>query len=110
MLTSCGKQRAQVSDGISRPTLPWPLIRMAVLCSQEAYGATVTSGARQCTALGRTLVSQRLVDSHGKVVVVALSGTKGIRDWMVNLRNHPCDPKDVLVRGRILAQEGSMLI
>ncbi|KAL6149767.1 hypothetical protein ACJBU6_11301 [Exserohilum turcicum] len=78
------------------PNLPWPLIRLAVLCSEEAYNAAVMSSAQQCNTLERTFVSQQTVDFHGKVVIVALSGTKGVRDWMVNLKHGPCDPKDVL--------------
>lgn len=110
MLTTCGKHGAQVSDATGRPSLPWPLIRLAVLCSEEAYGAAVVSSARRCTVLERTLISQRTVGVHVKVIVVALSGTKGFRDWMVNLKNHPRDPKDVLVGGRTLPQARRTLI
>jgi hypothetical protein len=87
----------QDPDAADSPISAWPLIRLAAVCSEEAYGSAVKSIARRCTALERTLVSQRLVLSHGKVVVVALPGTKGFRDWMVNLKNRPHDPKDILV-------------
>ncbi|KAF2848324.1 hypothetical protein T440DRAFT_480930 [Plenodomus tracheiphilus IPT5] len=100
-LNLCGKYGVQVSDATARPTSTWPLVRLAVICSEEAYNATVMS-ARRRTAPRRALVSQRPVLSHGEVVVVALSGTKGFRDWMVNLNNRACRPKDVLVCGRIL--------
>ncbi|RYN63510.1 hypothetical protein AA0119_g12874 [Alternaria tenuissima] len=81
---------------MDRPTSTWLLVRLAVVCSEEAYNATVVSSAWRRTAPRRALVSQRPVLSHGEVVVVALSGTKGFRDWMVNLNNRACSPKDVL--------------
>lgn len=70
---------------------------MAALCSEEAYGTRVEPSTRQRNALETTLVTQRTVESYGKVVVVALSGTKDFRDWIVNFKHRPRDSKDILV-------------
>ena len=95
-------QDAQVSGAISRPTLPWSLVSLALLCSEEAYGAAVVSSARRCTTLERTVISEQIVYNLGRVVVVALSGTKGITDWMINLRSRACHSKEILVCGGAL--------
>ncbi|KAF1828064.1 hypothetical protein BDW02DRAFT_652267 [Decorospora gaudefroyi] len=76
-----------VSDEAGRPISAWPLIRLAVACSEEAYSAAIRSSG--------SLV-RWTVHSYGEVVVVAISGTEGFRDWMGNLKNRPCDPKDML--------------
>lgn len=88
----------QVSSTTGEFISAWPLIRLAVVCSEEAYSTPVMSSARECTGLDRVFVGERAVPLYGNVVVVALSGTKGLKDWMVNLNNRPCDPSDVLVR------------
>lgn len=73
-----------------------------MLCSEEAYGAAVVSSTRRRSALERHYVSEQMVHRHGIVVVVALPGTKSIRDWKVNLKGRPYYSKDMLVCGSTL--------
>jgi hypothetical protein len=110
MLACFEIQDAQSSHDKGRPTILWPLVHLAVLCSEEAYGATVVSGTGRRSTLERHHVSEQMVHRHGIVVVVALPGTNSIRDWKVNLKGRPCGSRDMLVCGSTLPYTSCMLM
>ncbi|KAH8727418.1 hypothetical protein GQ44DRAFT_770438 [Phaeosphaeriaceae sp. PMI808] len=87
-------------------TTAWPLIHLAVTCSEEAYSEVDGSSAQPYTALKRIKITQRNARLHGQVVVVAVSGTRGLKDWMVNLKNNASEPKGVLGEKRNLCHTG----
>lgn len=95
-------------DRIHRSPDAWPLIRLAATCSEEAY-KDVVSSTQLCAALRRIKISQRSVGVHGPVTVVAVSGTRGFRDWVVNLKNSAAEPEGVLVRKQFKQQFAGVL-
>ncbi|OAL42586.1 hypothetical protein IQ07DRAFT_669205 [Pyrenochaeta sp. DS3sAY3a] len=95
---------AATEDEIS--SAAWPLIHLAATCSEEAYSDVVSSTTHPCAAPERIKISQRNVDLHGQVTVVAVSGTRGLKDWMVNLRNSTVEPEDILGEKRNLCHSG----
>lgn len=98
-----------MSDRIHRSPDAWPLIRLAATCSEEAYKDVVSSTTQPRAALRRIKISQRSVGLHGPVTVVAVSGTRGFRDWVVNLKNSAAEPEGVLVRKQFKQQFAGVL-
>ncbi|OAL42836.1 hypothetical protein IQ07DRAFT_606390 [Pyrenochaeta sp. DS3sAY3a] len=95
---------AATEDEIS--SAAWPLIHLAATCSEEAYSDVVSSTTQPCASPERIKISQRNVGLHGQVTVVAVSGTRGLKDWMVNLRNSAAEPEDILGEKRNLCHSG----
>jgi hypothetical protein len=77
------------------------LIQLAAICSEEAYQAIDGTVTDPNTALERIRISRRETDEYGTVVVVAVSGTQGFKDWLVNFRHSASEPSGVLVCAHI---------
>ncbi|KAL5402065.1 hypothetical protein PMIN04_013047 [Paraphaeosphaeria minitans] len=79
----------------------WPLIHLAAACSEEAYNGVAVSSATPSAALERIKISQHCTSSQSRVTVVAVAGTRGLRDWIVNFKNGASEPVGVLVRSPV---------
>jgi hypothetical protein len=77
------------------------LIQLAATCSEEAYQTIDDAITDPNSALERIRISRRHVDGYGLVVVVAVSGTQGLKDWLVNFRHSASEPDGVLVRAHV---------
>lgn len=76
-------------------------MHLAVRCSQEAYDgcASTPTPAQQLGAMiERVKISNHSISGCGRVTVVAVSGTRKLVDWMVNVNGWASEPEGILVR------------
>ena len=100
----------RASNKVSRLSSAWSLIQLAADCSEAAYDDHASYTAQPHDALKRIKISHRYTSLHGPIVVVAASGTRGLRDWMVNLNNGASEPNGVLVSSHVDRLHGYGLI
>jgi hypothetical protein len=77
------------------------LIQLAAICSEEAYQAIEGTITDPNSALKRIKISRRDAGEYGLIVVVAVSGTQGLKDWLLNFRHSASQPNGVLVCAHI---------
>lgn len=77
-------------------------MQLAVRCSLDAYDKPVLRPAQQqCTALERVKISEHRTTDRGYVVVVAVSRTRKLVDWMININGWASEPEGLLVRSTV---------
>ncbi|KAF9728516.1 lipase class 3 [Paraphaeosphaeria minitans] len=84
----------------------WPLIHLAAACSDKAYNGVTVSLATPSAALERIKIGQHRTSSQSRVTVVAVAGTRGLKDLLVNLKNSASEPVGVLGGQRNLCHTG----
>lgn len=79
-------------------------MQLAVCCSKEAYDEytdALNSAYEIHSVLERVRISTRSIGEHERVVVVAVSGTRRVLDWMTNFNGWASEPQGLLVRDLI---------
>ncbi|KAF9730125.1 lipase class 3 [Paraphaeosphaeria minitans] len=84
----------------------WPLIHLAATCSEAAYNGVAVPLAISSVVLERITISQHRTSPQGRVTVIAVAGTRGLKDWRLNLKNSVSETVGVLGGPRNLCHTG----
>ncbi|KAL5441096.1 hypothetical protein PMIN06_009448 [Paraphaeosphaeria minitans] len=78
----------------------------SLACSETAYNVAAVSLTTPSAALERIKISQHRTISQTWVTVVAVAGTRGLKDWVVNLKNSASEPDGILGGQRTMCHAG----